>query len=610
MSLVHVLNELKPIRPRARLALDQLTSAAKRVFDRWPEIVPPVLEKDQEQMVLEMNAKLTNGDWTGTSVAKVTRAARILFSERFKSREEFSDLRQFYLDEIRENPSRGFVSSMFSVYITSYDPGDTHTVAMSQAFTDCRDRLSARWQQLLLRAPEILDPKNGHQTLGAKMAAMDSIWQELRQMGFSAPHAPGVIDHAHLHYLRTVGSRFSEWAQVERLLLWLKPGQGNPRLSGAFQSIEAMLSPWLKKECPDDFRDSLLERLVSLYGDPRVSQAAHWIALRKDCLDLLHRWLTKADMGFFIEVVNSTQPSHMWPPRRDFWMQLYRQGQIDAAWVAFCPDAAAYAKQHLISSRELDVSKRFGRQVTKGSYGKTSLLIMKIGRKIIVDGCHSYKTHVFDVGDPAAPCLFSQTYDCDRIRDSSKRSKPHNSIEVWKSWVMVQALSGAKPSHQRAVNMSQPAEISTPQRDETATTSLSVNTKASKTIKAYSQLLMQSLGPEAGVQRVQLFERLMNSGNVLDAEIVEDQKGRCFIMLKCEEEVSVVDALHYINTRIVHPDEIFSDQWYALDSSRRAAFLGRWNYTLAVTQTPLSNFAQRFIDVLKVGLRLESFRTA
>jgi hypothetical protein len=196
-------------------------------------------------------------------------------------------------------------------------------------------------------------------------------------------------------------------------------------------------------------------------------------------------------------------------------MQLYRQGQIDAAWVAFCPDAAAYAKQHLISSRELDVSKRFGRQVTKGSYGKTSLLIMKIGRKIIVDGCHSYKTHVFDVGDPAAPCLFSQTYDCDRIRDSSKRSKPHNSIEVWKSWVMVQALSGAIPSHQRAVNMSQPAEISTPQRDETATTSLSVNTKASKTIKAYSQLLMQSLGTEAGVQRVQLFERLMNSGKGL-----------------------------------------------------------------------------------------------
>jgi hypothetical protein len=609
MSLALLLNQPRTISPRARLTLDHITAAAKRIFDRWPDIVPPVLEKDQEQIVLEMNEKLKTGNWRGTSVAKVARAARVLFSERFRSREEFQNLRRFYLDEIRGNPSRGFISSMFSVYITSYEPGSGHTVEMSQAFIECSDRLSARWQQLLLRAPEILDPKKGHQTLGAKIAAMDSIWQELRQMGFSAPHAPGIIDHAHLHYLKTVGSRFSEWAQVERLLLWLKPGQGNPRLSGAVQSIEAMLNPWLKKDCPDHFRDPLLERLVSLYGDPRVSQAAHWIAVRKEYVDLLHRWLTKADMGFFIEVVTNTQPSHMWPPRRDFWLKLYRQGRIDAAWVAFCPDAANYAKQHLISSRELDVSKRFGRQLAKGSYGTTSLLIMKIGRKILVDGCHSYKTHIFDVGDPAAPSLFSQEYDCYSIRNSSRRSKSHTSIETWSSWVMMQVLPGADLYPQRVVDAPQHPEISMPQPKAVVSTGVSPNTKAEETVRAYSRLLVQSLGPEASGPRVQLFERLLKAGAVMDAVMVEDSKDRCFMVLRCKEEVSVVDAPHYINTRIVHPDPAFSNQWRALDVSRRAAFLSRWNYTVAVTQAPLSDFVNRFLDVLSNGRGLSFFRS-
>jgi hypothetical protein len=557
-----------------------------------------------------MNEKLQKGNWRGTSVAKVVRAARVLFSPKFRAREDFSDLRRFYLEEIRANPSRGFISSMFSVYITSYEPGGIHTLAMAEAFSNAHDRLGARWQQLVKCAREILDPKTGHQKLGTRIEAMGSIWEELRQMGFSAPHAPGIIDHAHLHYLKLVGSRFSEWAQVEKLLLWLKPGHGNPRLSGACQSIEAMLDPWLRRDCPDDFRDRLLERLVSLYGDPRVSQAAHWIEIRREYLDLLHRWLTKADMGFFIEVVNRTQPSHMWPPRRDFWLQLYRQGQIDAAWVAFCPDAAAYAKQHLISNSELDVSKRFGRQVTKGSYGNTSLLIMKVGRKIIVDGCHSYKTHIFEMSDPAAPSLFSHSYDCDSIRVSSTRSRSHLSIETWKSWVMLQISSGSDPSQQRAANVSQPAVFPTPQRKQTAVTSFSVNTKTTETIETYSRLLVQSLGTEAAGPRVQLFERLLNAGTVIDAEIVEDPKGRCFMMVKCKEQLSVVDALHYLNTRIVHPDEIFSTRWNALESPRRAAFLARWTYTLNVTQVPLSTFPQRFIDVLKSSLGLTSFRRA
>jgi hypothetical protein len=607
MSLLLALSRPNPILPRARLALDHLSAAAKKIFDRWPDIVPPVLEKDQEQIVLEMDERFKKRNWKGTSVAKVVRAARVLFSQNFRRREEFRDLRHFYLDEIRANPSKGFINSMFSVYLTSYEPGCDHTVVMSQAFAECRSRLGARWQQLLVRAPEVLDPEEGSRILGVKIAAMDPIWNGLRQMGFSAPHAPGIIDHAHLHYLRTIGSRFSEWGEVERLLLWLKPGNGTPRMSGATQSIEAVLHPWLKKECPDDFRDRLLERLVSLYGDPRISQAAHWIALRKEYRDLLHRWLTKADMAFFIEVVNRTQPSHMWPPRRDFWMRLYQQGHIDAAWVAFCPDAAYYARQHLISNRELDVAKRFGKQVARGSYGSTSLLIMKIGRKIVVDGCHSYKTHIFDENELAAPRLFLQSYDCYNIRDSSTCSKTHNPIENWKSWALMNVLSGGVPPRHTVTHP--PEHAVGEQQDAKPESGIDVATerKAASTIDSYGRRLLETPGAYTAAVRIQLFKKLQRIGAVLSAEMVEDERGHCFLVLKCRDAVTVVDATHYLNTRIIHPDSMFSDQWRALNQSRRAALLSRWNYTMPVTQAPPKTFVDRFFYALRQGLGLTSF---
>lgn len=140
-------------------------------------------------------------------------------------------------------------------------------------------------------------------------------------------------------------------------------------------------------------------------------------------------------MQFFIGVVNATQDSHMWPPRRNFWMKLYNQGRIDAAWVAFSPSAADYARRNLMGGRGQSSERRFGRQIAGGARSNTSLLIMKIGRKIVVDGCHSYRTHIFDEGHRSAPPLFAASCDCDGIMRSAYRSKSHASIHSWMEWV-------------------------------------------------------------------------------------------------------------------------------------------------------------------------------
>jgi hypothetical protein len=114
-------------------------------------------------------------------------------------------------------------------------------------------------------------------------------------------------------------------------------------------------------------------------------------------------------------------------------MRLHERGNIDEAWVAFGSEAKEYARKNLMREGATKVSNRFGTQKDRG--GSTSLLIMKIGRKIVVDGCHSYKTHIFDIDDPKAPKLYQSSYYCDDIMRASRTSQSHVSIPSWESWV-------------------------------------------------------------------------------------------------------------------------------------------------------------------------------
>ncbi len=80
--------------------------------------------------------------------------------------------------------------------------------------------------------------------------------------------------------------------------------------------------------------------------------------------------------------------------------------------------------------------RRFAKQSKGGTRSDTSILIMKIGSKIVVDGCHNYRTHIFNIDDPVAPKLFRREYDCDAdVMDLAPWSKAHNSIPAWSQWV-------------------------------------------------------------------------------------------------------------------------------------------------------------------------------
>jgi hypothetical protein len=212
------------------------------------------------------------------------------------------------------------------------------------------------------------------------------------------------------------------------------PKSGSQLETGAGPAIEALLSVWQHETPPDDVRHELSEAIVNAYNDPRLHRGGIWSGFDPQLRAVLLRWLTKQDMKFFCDMVTATQDSHMWPLRRDFWLDLYEDKMIDEAWVAFGGSARQFARSQLMQTGSENSNRRFGRQLDRG--GSTSLLVMRIGTKIVVDGCHSYRTHIFRQDDPKAPKLYQTQYYCDEIMNNAQKSKSHSSIPSWKSWVM------------------------------------------------------------------------------------------------------------------------------------------------------------------------------
>jgi EH_Signature domain len=431
MSLFAKLNQPVLYQPPSLPAPTSLAAAARRILSRWPDVVADPPEHDRERLVTEMLRRLSTGDWKGARMSFVTSAARALFDAERRSRPALEPLRRFYCGEIEASDSRTFLAAMMSVYLGSYDPGATHTVALARSLAKVRQRLDTRSRLLVDEVPAVLDPHKGAVALGSLMSQMDDPWQGLRDLHLLSPHAPGIMDFAHIAFVDRLAPRLDQPAEIDRLLRWLKPDGHEPRASGAGEAIEALLMPWRDRDPSPHMQHDLITRVVGYYGDPRVrGHAGAWSSVSDELLTILLRWLTGANIRFFLEVVSAVEDSHMWAPREKFWLTLYNQKRIDAAWVAFSDAGAALARRKA-GNRTIP----FGRQTAGGNRSGTCLLILKIGEKIVVEGSSNYKIHIFDERNPRAPKLYQHSYDCDAIRRiSGAQAKMH--LGHWEGWVL------------------------------------------------------------------------------------------------------------------------------------------------------------------------------
>jgi hypothetical protein len=433
-STRELMARLNPLRTRASPPLDEIRRSVDRIMTRWPDAVRTPEDRDRENLALGMLFRVKNWQWDDVTTQRVISAAVAVFDETRRNRPDLAPVRDFYQSEISIREPGAFLDGMVGVYVESFTPTSEHTRHLAKALGQRSDDLGGRHRKLLDALPALFRPDAAHLELAQIMRETEDAYATLKSIGLSSPHTYGLAKNAQESFVQQIAPNLEKSEIRQKLFNWLTPEHGPVLQTGAGLAVEALLSVWQERTPPDALRNELSEAIIAAWNDPRLHTGGIWSGFDPKLKAVLLRWLTHQDMKFFCNMVTATQNSHMWSPRRDFWLELYADKMIDEAWVAFGSDARRYAQQNLVRSGKTDMNRRFGRQLDRG--GSTSLLIMRIGNKIVVDGCHSYKTHIFRADDPKAPKLYQPKYFCDDIMRASRNSKPHNSIRNWSQWVL------------------------------------------------------------------------------------------------------------------------------------------------------------------------------
>lgn len=433
-STRNLLGRVDALRTRALPPLEQIRRSVESILTKWPDVMQTPEDRDREKLAREMLFRIANWKWEDITTQRVISAAVAVFDQDRRSHPDFAPVREFYLSEIETREPGAFLDGMVGVYIDSFAPGADHTRFLAKALGRCSADLGGRNARLTEALPGVFRPDAAPLELARIMRDADDPYGRLKEIGLSSPHSSGLAKAAHEIFVARLAPELSEPEARQKLFSWLTPENGTTLQTGAGLGVEALLSVWRDRTPPDALRNELSETIIAAWGDPRLHTGGIWAGFDPTLKAVLLRWLTHQDMKFFCNMVTATQGSHMWPPRRDFWLKLYEDKMIDEAWVAFGSEARRYAQANLVRSGKTDMNRRFARQLDRG--GGTSLLIMRIGNKIVVDGCHSYKTHIFRTDDKRAPKLYQPEYYCDDIMRASPNSKPHNSIHNWSQWVL------------------------------------------------------------------------------------------------------------------------------------------------------------------------------
>lgn len=435
MDLDLALNSVRRLSPLVLPELTRLIAAKKRVLDRWPDIVPDPPERDHEAIILQMLTLLESNRWEDVKMSFVLRALKVAFGPNFRNREDVAPIIEFAFAELEATTQTTFLNAMVAIYLSSYEPKADHSLDLGTRIAAKRELLNGKWRAIEDIYPSLFDAGRAHDDIAASMVDMDEPWQGLKANGFPNPHATGLMDYVHAAYVDRIRPNLNMESWLDILFKWLNPEPGKRKTSGSIEVIEAVLGYWVRKTASDQIRQAVTEHLINQYNDPRTNRSL-WVGVAEDYMNVIFSWLTREDLRFFTSVVDATQRDPQWQPRKKFWLKLYDEGLIEQAWVAFCPSAERSARTQLIRSGYADSVRRFAKQSKGGARSDTSILIMKIGSKIVVDGCHNYRTHIFNIDDPVAPKLFRGEYDCDAdVMELAPWSKQHNSIPAWSQWV-------------------------------------------------------------------------------------------------------------------------------------------------------------------------------
>lgn len=189
--------------------------------------------------------------------------------------------------------------------------------------------------------------------------------------------------------------------------------------------VYALLRPWRRASPSEAHRGAVSRLLVTRIGDPRLDRS-RWDRVRanlqelglgaeaEDALAVLRRWVVRAAMREFFEIVaKTTNDPYQWAQRTKFWLAYVDAGAIDDAWMAFGPRAEQKAR----GLTDRDATIRHGRISTGGGAESShSSVIISMGDLRIAEWSHNGACRFWQASDPRAPMQYQKQYDSGRLK--------------------------------------------------------------------------------------------------------------------------------------------------------------------------------------------------
>jgi len=182
---------------------------------------------------------------------------------------------------------------------------------------------------------------------------------------------------------------------------------GSLRFAGSRTAVaKALCKPWLPETARSpgaDVQREVKDFLVAHLGNPQLRPDS-WSGAKEEAA-LIKRWMARASLSVFFELIAEHAYDQQWKYREAFWSAYLARGAIDDAWLALGSNIHASAR----ANQEL--GDAFGRMA--GGGGSQTVLLLRIGPLIFAEWSHngSLRAWPYEQG----PKLGQRTYTKSQI---------------------------------------------------------------------------------------------------------------------------------------------------------------------------------------------------
>lgn len=314
-------------------------------------------------------------------------------------------------DDAMEARGTARVRSLIGVYLTGFN---SNRVGIAQLGGVIRDVLQGRphltnWRDRD-QAFSLFDPKVGPNRVAIAILGARSPGEVLHAVGLEDPSLAGsgfmgaVHDELCLQISAHLPTAQDEraFSRLVRFLEGQVAGLRFPERRALLAS--SLLQPWVSGATPAlALRDAIIAFLLRHLRDPRMAPES-WSGVPANCVAVFRKWIARASLEEFFELISDRNDSNQWPYRRAFWSAVARTGAIEDAWVVLSPQGRRVARGKLGSTIACG-------EISSGFANDQSVILLHIGSLILAEVSHNGRLHAWRFGSPNAPVLARSSYD-------------------------------------------------------------------------------------------------------------------------------------------------------------------------------------------------------